>query len=383
MQGYTFQGNENMSPEMLEQRRQLVRAMLNANNRTPQNAGEGLHAVGRAIAARIMGRQNERAHARNMKVEELAGQEPPAASPNGQASVVAALMGGSDGMNLQGGAGDDVLAGGGGADMLMPAGSQPLQQMPASPGLMPAGPAMPQGFNATPVAAPEVPLPTDQRAAVAGDPYDPEMMGQEMDAMRFERQPVDGKREFRQDLRTGDGVADLGMNTTEGQVTGYALRAQAAEDTLRQFETEGTRFWSRAAAALPGNTENMLLSPEYQQYLNAEQNFLAAVLRRDTGAAITNEEFRLYRPMFFPQPGDGPEVIAQKRSMREQALLGLRAGAGEGIGVLPPMSGAAQPTTAPQVAGGQAQQGEIPPAPAGVDPADWQYMTPEERALFQ
>jgi hypothetical protein len=39
--------------------------------------------------------------------------------------------------------------------------------------------------------------------------------------------------------------------------------------------------------------------------------------------------------MFFPQPGDGPSVIAQKRQMRESALASMAAGTAEGFNLLP------------------------------------------------
>jgi hypothetical protein len=156
------------------------------------------------------------------------------------------------------------------------------------------------------------------------------------------------------------------FNTTEGQVLGYTMRAAEANDILNQLEQQGTRWGQRAMGILPGNSENMLRDDEFQQYLNAEQNFLAGVLRRDTGAAITSEEFDLYRPMFFPQPGDGPGVIEQKRRMRETALAAMAAGTAEGFSLLP------EPVRQ------LVQRGSAPPAPV-----DYSTMSDEElmRAL--
>ena len=404
----------NMTPEQLDRRRAIVRQMMPSGS--ARYVGEGLTDLASGI---VGGLANRRLDQIEPKVDAIA--EAPdltdMQSPKPEDEIIAQIVARAnqrsaapDPMALSGGGGQDAMAGGGGADML----GVPQRPIPAemtSPGMLPpdttggvvtgrpsrlpgittqtdlraasgiTGTPFPQGPNSgAPAAMPAQPqggyrLP--QGRPMPEDEFDPNLImeasapeGMGM-GMSFERQPRmrpearggDGPkteaptREFRQDLRTGQGVADLGMNTTEGQVTGYALRAQEAAGILDQFEQEGTNFWARAASVMPGNTENMLLSSDYQQYLNAEQNFLAAVLRRDTGAAITNEEFRLYRPMFFPQPGDSPETLAQKRRMREQALLGLRAGAGEGIAVLPPMGGQPpQPTAAPTPAqGGQPQ----------------------------
>lgn len=67
---------------------------------------------------------------------------------------------------------------------------------------------------------------------------------------------------------------------------------------------------------------------EYQRGRRAANEFLAMVLRKDTGAQVTNEEFALYGPIYIPMPGDKPGVIADKRRAREQFLKGLEMGSG-------------------------------------------------------
>ena len=51
-------------------------------------------------------------------------------------------------------------------------------------------------------------------------------------------------------------------------------------------------------------------------------------MRKDTGAAVTPQEFSMYGDIFLPKPGDGPEVVAQKRQARERAMEGIRSGLG-------------------------------------------------------
>jgi len=58
MPNFLFGGNTGTTYEQLQQRQAVANRLLAANARTPQNVGEGLNAVGRAIAERMMRRQN-------------------------------------------------------------------------------------------------------------------------------------------------------------------------------------------------------------------------------------------------------------------------------------------------------------------------------------
>lgn len=78
--------------------------------------------------------------------------------------------------------------------------------------------------------------------------------------------------------------------------------------------------------SLPLGFGREIQSPEYQQAQTAGQEFLQAILRKDTGAAITEQEQTLYGQTYLPQPGDGPERLAQKKAARERALLAMEAG---------------------------------------------------------
>ena len=65
-------------------------------------------------------------------------------------------------------------------------------------------------------------------------------------------------------------------------------------------------------------------------YRSAVENFIAATLRLESGAAIGDAEFERQYRIYFPQAGAGPEEIAQKRKARELAISGLKAEAGPG-----------------------------------------------------
>ena len=66
-----------------------------------------------------------------------------------------------------------------------------------------------------------------------------------------------------------------------------------------------------------------------RQVANTNQDeFVAATLRMDSGAAIPEQELERQKRIYFPQPGDGPEAIAAKRNARLRALEGLKQSAG-------------------------------------------------------
>lgn len=79
--------------------------------------------------------------------------------------------------------------------------------------------------------------------------------------------------------------------------------------------------------AMPG-VENSFNSADRQKADQAARNFIAASLRQESGAAISAGEFDNQYKIFFPMPGDGPEVIKQKAEARRQAIEGFKIAAG-------------------------------------------------------
>jgi len=68
---------------------------------------------------------------------------------------------------------------------------------------------------------------------------------------------------------------------------------------------------------------NKALSNESQKAEQAQRDFVNAVLRLESGAAISQGEFDNARKQYFPQPGDAPAVIKQKAQNRKTAIQGL------------------------------------------------------------
>lgn len=115
---------------------------------------------------------------------------------------------------------------------------------------------------------------------------------------------------------------------TEGQSKDavYATRAAGALPMINKFGHELTNPAQRAMEMDPTGVVRGQQTPEFQQAKQAGDEFLQAILRKDTGAAITPSEMSEYGRVYLPQPGDSPELLAQKATSRVRALEALKAG---------------------------------------------------------
>ena len=137
----------------------------------------------------------------------------------------------------------------------------------------------------------------------------------------------DGAGGFR--MVQGPAGAGTAKPFTEGQSKDivYATRAAGALEVLEPVAGELTNLGSQMAGSDPtGIIRGRVQSPEYQIARNAGDEFLQAILRKDTGAAITAGEQVLYGQTYLPQPGDGPEVLDAKRAARQRAVAAINAG---------------------------------------------------------
>ncbi|WP_116866559.1 hypothetical protein [Pseudomonas syringae] len=73
---------------------------------------------------------------------------------------------------------------------------------------------------------------------------------------------------------------------------------------------------------------NSLVSDERQKAEQSGQEFINALLRKDSGAAITEPESAIYGRTYLPREGDGDQVLKQKWEARERAMQGIRDGLG-------------------------------------------------------
>lgn len=77
-------------------------------------------------------------------------------------------------------------------------------------------------------------------------------------------------------------------------------------------------------------------SPDRQVADANQLEFIAAILRADSGAAIPEQEIARAADLYFPKPGDSEEAIRTKAEARQRAIDGLRLSAGRLAGEVEP-----------------------------------------------
>lgn len=121
---------------------------------------------------------------------------------------------------------------------------------------------------------------------------------------------------------------------TQQKADQFATRMEGSEKLMAGLESQGTGaggVWGAMTdSILPGWGASLVQSADYQRFSQAKSQFITALLRQESGAAIGWKEFTRYDKEFFPQPGDAAEVIAQKRQARAAATAAMRRGSGPG-----------------------------------------------------
>ena len=148
----------------------------------------------------------------------------------------------------------------------------------------------------------------------------------------------------------GKGTA---LTESQGNATAYGMRMKEANAILEPLENAGKTNTglikgavSGAVGLVPfigdkledvsGSIFNALprvlggLSPEQQQVAQARINFITALLRKESGAAIGASEFATAEKNYFPKPGDDDATIAQKQQARKTAIRAMEIQAGPG-----------------------------------------------------
>lgn len=110
------------------------------------------------------------------------------------------------------------------------------------------------------------------------------------------------------------------------KAAGYYDRAKSANDVLTSLDDYVSSLGIAGQAML--NAPAWLQSSDGQAYAQARKQFTEAYLRRDSGAAIAGSEYANADKMYFVQPGDTPETIAQKAAARKTIMDSIAREAG-------------------------------------------------------
>lgn len=147
----------------------------------------------------------------------------------------------------------------------------------------------------------------------------------------------------------------------QGKSAAYALRATEADRVLQQLHDAPATGFGMVAPDRPSAIKGALSSvpligsglgtlanwaptwaggtnANQQRAEQAQRDFVNAVLRQESGAAIGQSEFDNARQQYFPQAGDSDQVVAQKARSRQLAIQGLQANAGKFGLTAPPVA---------------------------------------------
>lgn len=149
------------------------------------------------------------------------------------------------------------------------------------------------------------------------------------------------------------GASSKGLTETQGNATAFGMRMKDSSAALKNLENKGATNTGVIGGTVGGvvglvpligdkltagvdNIYNVLpqvmggYSPEQQQILNGRINFVTALLRKESGAAISPTEFATAEKLYFPRPGDDATVIKQKQNARDLAIKAMKVQAGPG-----------------------------------------------------
>lgn len=280
-EGFIFGAGTGKTYADMTRAREIARALMDGVPAAPRNVGEGLNAIGSALLSRAQTKRADKMR------DDLAGQIPVDHPMFAKLYGLPAYRYGTNfhpgGMAVVGEDGPEVV------------------QLPRGAAVQPNPMTM--------AANPEV------MAAINPQPVAPQ--SQLMDAQAVQVADASGDRP----------VFDAKLTEGQSKDVGFFRRGLAANQELSQFENALLQYTDHFAGNL-GALGRVFQDEDYQRADRAAKEVLAVILRKDTGAAVTNEEFRLYGPMYIPMPGDKPETIAAKRAAREQFFTALQDGMG-------------------------------------------------------
>jgi hypothetical protein len=139
------------------------------------------------------------------------------------------------------------------------------------------------------------------------------------------------------------------LTETQGKATTFAARMQDANKVLSTLgdkvdpnQVAQAGYRSEFPSWLPGGqllgagltaanqSLNPMVTDQAQQYRQAQENWVTANLRQESGAAIGKDEMDKDVRKWFPQPGDSESVKRQKEASRQVAARAMVVQAGHG-----------------------------------------------------
>jgi hypothetical protein len=131
---------------------------------------------------------------------------------------------------------------------------------------------------------------------------------------------------------------DKPLTETQSNAVAFGMRMKESNAIIEDLAKQGVlRGANIESAPFVGEALGKILpsalggtSPAQQQVNQAKSNFITAVLRKESGAAIGPDEFATEDRKYFPQLNDSPQVLQQKANARKLAIEAMQVQAGPG-----------------------------------------------------
>lgn len=340
---FIFGGDTGQSYEDIQRKRRIAEKLL-MNSKAPRNVGEGLSAIGDALAYRGMQRRADAAEKRMREYESaMEGRE---MGSDSRRDVIEALLKGVPGY-ARGTAfhpGGLAVVGERGPEVLnLPRGAQVI------PG---------QGNMFVPGQDPDDMMPPDP------DEYLREELGDEL-FQQYRNMTPEQRKQFMEDPNNGFAppvdttrkvfeaqsrfddanayrVADLDahklmslkpeyedaveadINTSEGQRIALLRRMMFADLALEDPSlAEAMTRWDNAIAGKMGALGRLYTGDDFELGRLMAEQFANAVLRNDSGAQAPESEVQRYARQFFPLVNEGDSELRAKKAMRRETIRAL------------------------------------------------------------
>lgn len=144
-----------------------------------------------------------------------------------------------------------------------------------------------------------------------------------VDARAKEAKPTEGEKNAAGFVQRME-FSEAKIKDIEGKVAQARL---AGKDVGDPYATARTEFLG-SLPLIGEYARGKGSSVQQQAYRQAQENWVRANLRKESGAAIGKEEMDREIATYFPMPADSPEVLAQKAQARQVTMNAMRTAAG-------------------------------------------------------
>tara|TARA_R110002126_G_scaffold243109_4_gene386235 strand:- start:2805 stop:3992 length:1188 start_codon:yes stop_codon:yes gene_type:complete len=155
---------------------------------------------------------------------------------------------------------------------------------------------------------------------------------------KYEKSNVKSPEELEQSIQIAQATAGAKPITDAQAKSGtFALRMKGARSNLNNVAAGVDGKLGTADDYVPSRKDtavfdapfgNQMVTNQYRQYRQAQDDWISANLRKESGAVIGVEEMVEERKKYFPQPGDDSNTVVQKAKSRKAAEAAMKVASG-------------------------------------------------------